>query len=262
MSFALALAGALVTIASLLDPRLRSQLVYVPFAFYTCMELLQGWQYSHVNRCGSPANAISTEIAYLLVIVQPLMWNAIYYYRSSACACAYACERNLFTVGMVMGVVWIVFSVAARLLHGVGGRSDTTADAHSYVPEQHAGAYRPGAPFATSEEEASAEGAAGCTLQATPINHLHWRWASADFSGLDANWLMYLAVWFVPALISASQRRNALFAASAAAIAAAVTWRTGAVAAEFSSLWCLYSVPFLVAALADAGSSKGRGRKK
>ena len=47
--------------------------------FYSGMELLQGTQYYIVNQCKNPANTILTEIAYLFVLVQPLMWNYFYY---------------------------------------------------------------------------------------------------------------------------------------------------------------------------------------
>ena len=241
MSFSLAAVGALCTIASAVDPVLRRQLVYVPFAFYTCMELLQGVQYSHVNLCGSLANATSTEIAYVLVIVQPLMWNLLYYLRTPATDC----DRRLFVVGMAMAVVWMAFSLAARLLSGQPGFQRRTNDVHSYVADPDAGA--------------SAATANGCTMQATPENHLYWKWASADFHGVDANWLMYLMIWFVPALLCATQRRNVSIAIAAAAIAMVVTFKYGAKMAEFSSLWCMYSIPLLTVMLVDLAVSQFKG---
>jgi hypothetical protein len=37
-----------------------------------------------VNQCDLPVNIFSTEIACLLVIVQPLMWNIVFYMRSES----------------------------------------------------------------------------------------------------------------------------------------------------------------------------------
>jgi hypothetical protein len=236
MSLTLAVSGALCTAASIMDPALRAQLVFVPFAFYTLMELLQAWQYTHANLCGAPANAVSTEAAYALVVVQPLLWNVIYYLRTPEGDC----ERRLFQVGMVMGLLWIAVSVYARARQGRPGVETRTEDAHAYVPGVD------GPP-----------GTAGCTKRAEG-HHIYWQWASADLGGVDANWLMYMAVWFVPALISRRHRRHVAIIMSAAALAAAVTWRTGAVSAEFASLWCAYSIPFLVALLVDAFCFGGR----
>ena len=239
MSFSLAAVGALCTAAAVIDAGLRQQLVWIPFAFYTCMELLQGVQYSHVNRCGEKANVISTEIAYLLVIVQPLMWNVIYYRRTSGC------ERKVFVVGMAMAAVWIVMNVAARVLHGAPGFVERTNDTFSYV-----------------REGGTVGGEKGCTMKAEGNHHLYWKWSSADFRGMDANWLLYLLIWFVPALVSAGQRKNVLFAMGAAAIAFVITAKFGADVAEFASLWCMFSVPFLVLILAETFLFSGRGLRR
>ena len=231
MSFMLAFVGLIGTIITSIDPRIRRHFMYVPFAFYTCMELLQGIQYMHVNRCGEPGNAVSTEVAYLLVIVQPFMWNAIYYLRTPALGC----DRRMFVVGMAMAFVWMCFSVAGRLLHGQPGYRARENDVHSYVSEGPE---------------------AGCTMRAAPGKHLYWKWASADLRGIEANWLMYLLIWFVPALVSVAQRKNVAVSVCTAAVAFAVTARFGADMAEFASLWCMISVPMLSLMLVEAVFSR------
>lgn len=223
MSFTLAAVGALASVAALLDPTWRRNLTYVPLIFYTCMELLQGIQYSHVNMCGTPANRLSTEVAYVLVIVQPLMWNLLFYLRSPAVSC----DRRLFVLGMVMAAIWMVFHVAARILHGVEGY--------------------PGRTFGTNTYDGDSS---GCTLR-DPGHHLYWKWASADLGALEASWLMYLLVWFVPALVSRTSRAEAAFTMAGAALAAVVTWRWGSRRDEYASLWCMFSVPLLVAGMLD-----------
>ena len=219
MSFSFAIVGFVSTFLSLLNPVHRKLFLYVPIGFYTCMELLQGVQYSHVNQCGQFANSVSTEIAYILVIVQPLMWNILYYIRAPLA------EKNLFIVGSCMAVIWMVFSITARLIDGPRSMTDT----HSYVP--------------SSDDLLLAN---GCTLQASSSNHLYWKWVSTDLRGLDANWLMYLMIWFTPALLGASSRRNVSYTILAAAIAMGMTYNYGADIAEFSSLWCMYSIPMMM----------------
>ena len=224
MSFSLAAVGAIASAAALADPTWRRQLRYVPLIFYTCMELLQGVQYSHVNECGTPANRFSTEVAYLLVVVQPLMWNLLYYLRTPA----NNCDRRLFVLGMVLAVIWIAFHVAGRLLHGASGFVDRTHGANTYT-----GGDSP-----------------GCTMR-DPGHHLYWKWASADLGGLDATWLMYLMIWFLPALVSGCHRLHMAFGVAGAALAAVVTWRWGSRVDEFASVWCLFSIPLLVLGLLD-----------
>ena len=229
MSFTLALAGLIGTVVTLMDPRLRGLFLFIPFAFYTGMEILQGIQYWHVNRCGDLANAVSTEVAYVLVIVQPLMWNALYYLRTKGP------DRSLFVVGMVMSLIWMGFSVAGRLLHGHPSYKARENDVHSYIQTGHE---------------------LGCTMRGGPGKHLYWKWASADLRGVDANWLMYLMIWFVPALVSVAQRTNVAISVCAASVAFVVTAAFGTDMAEFASLWCMLSVPMLTFMLVDAGRAR------
>jgi len=68
------------------DPK-SEKLFLVPLLFYSLMEFLQTVQYFYVNQCSSATNTFLTEIAYVLVIVQPLMWNLFFYYRSDKNGC-------------------------------------------------------------------------------------------------------------------------------------------------------------------------------
>lgn len=228
MSFSLAAIGFVGTIITILVPEFYKSYIFIPFAFYTCMEFLQGIQYFSVNECGSLHNVIGTEIAYILVIVQPLMWNLLFYFRTSP----RDCSKNLFLVGIAMSIVWIIFSVASRIV--ITPQNTILHNPHSYMPNKEE--------TGLSKE---AINASGCTMQASPKNHLYWKWKSAYLFGLDANWLMYLMIWFIPALLSESEIITIGGILFGAVIAAIVTINYGAKIVEFASLWCLFSVPLL-----------------
>uniref|UniRef100_A0A6C0B7J4 Uncharacterized protein n=1 Tax=viral metagenome TaxID=1070528 RepID=A0A6C0B7J4_9ZZZZ len=73
--------------------------------FYSGMEILQGIQYYIVNECNNPINKLLTEVAYLFVLLQPLMWNFFYYTNSEKC------EKNIFVTGMALSLSWIIVNI-------------------------------------------------------------------------------------------------------------------------------------------------------
>ncbi len=141
------------------------------FVFYTLMELLQLSQFGSVNQCGTLANRALVEVAYVLVLVQPLMWNVVLHARVASH------RRIAFMLGMVQAGIWIVVNVASRV--------PTWFRTHRLLSD------------IMCDETA-------CTFRGD--GHLYWQWPFADFRGLNANWLMYLVTWFLPALLVAETR--------------------------------------------------------
>ena len=224
MSLAFAAAGAAATAYAALDRRLRAEYLPVLLAFYTAMEALQTAQYMFVNECSDRRNQLLTEVAYVLVIVQPLLWNVVYYLRT---------ERNpIFLCASAMCVLWILVSVFCRATYA-GAENDKRC---SFF---HRGD-RP------------------CTMQ-DDGGHLYWSWPSAYYRDMNASFFMYLVLWFVPALFVAKTRPTALVTMLGAALSLAVTLHMGkANMIEFPSTWCLFSIPILVSCIAlTLASSKG-----
>ena len=83
ISFSFATVGILTTayIYAYKSDLTKTGIQYI-LLFYAFMELLQGFQYFFVNQCSNAVNVFLTEVAYILVIVQPLMWNSFFYFNS------------------------------------------------------------------------------------------------------------------------------------------------------------------------------------
>lgn len=182
--------------------------------FYTLMELLQGFQYYFVNQCSNLVNVWLTEFAYILVLAQPTMWNLFYYMNSNSC------DKNIFLPAIWISVVWIIVQILSRVLY------DKNADPQT----------KKNSVFASDKV---------CTKKKS--THLYWEWTSANFGGeLNANFLTYLLIWFIPALISTKFRNSSLILILSCIIAAIAS----IVANEpftFTSLWCYVSIPITIA---------------
>ena len=186
--------------------------VFLPFVilFYVLMETLQTIQYYIVNECDNPWNIGLTEIAYGLVIAQPLLWNTFFYLNAKSS------ESLLFLSGIVLSSVWMIVNIAARI---------------AYTPAN--------AQTATNSVYASDR---VCTLRKT--SHLYWKWTLANFGELNATFLTYLMLWFIPALISSSYRSVSLLLIASALLSALYTVYVGE-PEIFTAAWCYVSVPIV-----------------
>ena len=210
MSFYFAGAGFLTTIyIYLYENRIVKSGIQYILLFYTIMELLQGFQYFYVNQCSNIMNKILTEFAYILVLVQPTIWNLFYYANSNSC------EQNIFLTGIWLSIAWIAVQILSRVLYDKENDPQT----------------KKVSVFASDKV---------CTKK--KLTHLYWEWTSANFGDFNPNFLTYLLIWFVPALISSKFRMTSLFLIASSIISAIAS----IVAKEpftFTSLWCYVSVP-------------------
>lgn len=216
ISASFAFIGIIGTIIAYKNERLRKNHTYILFAFYTLMEILQTIQYSLVNKCDTWQNKLTTEMAYFLVIVQPLMWNIIFYLRVSKH------NKGIFLVCILMCILWIVMHVLSRspsLVARYGLSTDVTSDAVL------------------------------CTRQRSA--HLYWKWPFADFHGLNANWFMYLSLWFIPCLLVAETRPTGCIIVLGAIVGAFLTYKFGNFQ-EFASTWCYISIPIMMTTFVHA----------
>lgn len=191
---------------------LRSTYIHYIIIFYSLMELLQGTQYFHVNECTSEINRNLTNIAYILVIVQPLMWNLFFYINSKK---EYA---KVFMTGIVFALIWMVINILGRLSYDKN-TNPQTKDMSIYATDTT------------------------CTKKRK--THVYWEWTSANFKDLTANFLMYLMIWFIPSLV-VPQFRYISFVLISGALAAALTSYLNGEYFIFTSLWCYISIPLLI----------------
>jgi hypothetical protein len=214
MSSAFAAAGV-VGIIYLMQQKKQVPGLILILVFYTLMELLQTLQYQVTNECDNPINIFLTEVAYVFVIVQPLLWNIFFYMNSGKN------EVLLFLSGITLASVWALFNIAGRVL---------------YTPEK----------AQTSKDSVFASNKV-CTYR--DISHLYWKWKTANLGDMNATFLMHLMIWFIPALISLTQRSTASVIIAGAALSAAYSFYVGQIEA-FAAAWCYISIPIIYIAFA------------
>ena len=194
---------------------LRGMGIQYILAFYTAMELLQGTQYIFINQCSNPWNIGLTNVAYLFVILQATIWNTFFYYNSTDK------EKPIFLTAIVLTLVWMFFNIMARLLY-------------KKFPSVLKSQTKEISVFASDKV---------CTKQQK--THLYWEWSSANFGELNANFLSYLMLWFIPALISKRFRVVSVILTVSALVAGIISIASGEYFV-FTSLWCYISVPLVV----------------
>lgn len=210
-SFAFFVLGiTLVTFIYTSAPRVRASNIHWLVLFYTLMELLQTVQYWSVNECDRTVNRLLTEVAYVFIIVQPLMWN-LYFYKISIGA-----EKKIFPTAMAMSVCWMAVSVLARVLYDPNYNPQTKG--HSVF-------------------------AGNCTCTRRQQSHLYWEWTSFNLQDVTANYLTYFMLWFLPGFMS-SHYKTSLLGASLTIVAGTMTLLSGE-RFIFPSVWCFISVPLM-----------------
>lgn len=218
MSFAFASIGV-VTLAYLYlykKPLTQSGIQYV-LLFYTVMETLQGIQYFFVNQCSNAVNIFLTEVAYILVLTQPLMWNLFYYFNSSDG------DKKIFLVAIVSILVWMTSDVLSRIMYNKTGLNKTK-NTGFYASDK----------VCTKKEK----------------THLYWQWTSANFRELNATGLSYFMIWFIPALFSKQFRSTSILMMALSAFAALIAVFNNEFF-TYASLWCYISVPIMLLIIFD-----------
>jgi len=200
------------------SPSLRKTQIHLLLLFYSFMELLQTIQYYYVNKCENIINIMLTEIAYIFVILQPLLWNTFFYINSNTC------EKYIFSTAMYLCLVWIAVNVFSRVTYKIINKPQTQE--HSV--------------FASDKV---------CTRKIN--SHLFWTWTSAHLYELNANFLTYSMLWFVPALTSSSQKYYALIIMIGGCLGAlfGYTNNISEIYYTFTASWCFISVPIVLSVM-------------
>lgn len=83
------------------------------------MELLQGIQYFYVNQCSNVINIFLTEVAYLFIIVQPLIWNIFFYINSDKY------DKQIFLTAIWLIIIWIFVNILSRIMYNKNNAPQT-----------------------------------------------------------------------------------------------------------------------------------------
>lgn len=228
MTIGFFLLGCVSTIYSICNKNLRSNYVHVITGFYTIMELSQAVEYEFVNQCGTLANRALSEFAYVLVLVQPLMFHTIGYLRSRKEE-----DRKVFRVSITMFVCWIMLHVYARIIY-----VPSPEDNWSYLLSNQT-----------------------CIMQHNPTSHLYWQWASANLKDYGANFMTYLLIWFIPPLFVKSEKYSMTGTLASFLVGTALTSATGRWE-EHASIWCFASIPVTAVVMSAFLASKRLFRRK
>lgn len=216
ISATFAVLGAVMTFIAYNVDAYREEYFYIITGFYTLMELLQTIQYAYVNQCGQAMNWFLTEIAYILLIVQPLLWNWIFYLRVTRKE-----DKQLFKLAMVLCGIWIVGNVYARF--GFDPKKDKNSKQCGFISTDQT-----------------------CTFRSSDSSHLYWTFQTRHFRDLNANYFMYFVLWFVPALFVLKTRLSSIFLMISAWIGLMLSWKYSATMLEFPSIWCYISLPVII----------------
>jgi len=215
-SFLFFLIGLILTVYIYLrEPALAKTKIHYIVFFYCIMELLQFVQYFYVNQCENKINKLLTEVAYVLVIVQPLMWNLFFYNNSDKY------EKYIFLTAIYLCLFWILMNVASRLLYH-----------KTSLPRL---------------KNSTFSGDKVCTKQLN--SHVYWNWPSADLFDFNPNYLSYLMIWFIPALISKSSFYYALLLIAGALLSAVYAQNYHSreeLFLTFGTAWCFVSIPCII----------------
>lgn len=212
ISFIFATIGFLTVIyINLYSLELKKTGIQYILLFYSFMELLQGIQYFYINQCSNILNIFLTEIAYIFVIVQPLIWNIFFYINSNTI------DKKIFLTAICLIVFWMSVNVLSRIMYNKNNQQT-----------------KQNSVFASNKV---------CTKR--KLSHLYWEWTSANFSDLNANFLTYLMLWFIPALITAKYFKVSIFLILSALAAFLISYLSGEIFV-FTSLWCYISVPIVL----------------
>jgi len=216
LSASFSVAGIVATYLSYNIPELRKRYLHIIIAFYTCMEILQTLQFYTINNCSNKFNIILTNVAFVLVIVQPLLWNTIAYFLVNT-----EYEKGILMLGILLCILWILCYIFGRIYYYIEGPT-------------------PCSKCVTFNEDGNT-----CTKKEKG-RHLYWTWSSSYLYGLNANYFMYFAIWFIPLLLAPSVRSIAIKLIFTAIIGVLITWKINGTMIEFASTWCFISIPFLL----------------
>lgn len=209
MSTIFFLMGLFTTIHSYHSKTMRRNYVPVITGFYTLMELSQSLEYFIINDCDNIWNKILSEVAYILVIVQPLMFHTIGYLRNQKEE-----DRRVFKVSLTMFLVWICMNVYTRVTF-----VDNDLEKWSYLYSNKT-----------------------CILRYSPTSHLYWQWAATNLYDYHPNFFSYLLIWFVPPMFVKKERFTNIvvlvtFFIGTIFTAMSTRWE------EHASIWCFVSIP-------------------
>jgi len=178
--------------------------------YYTLMELVQTLGYLYIDQCETNINFALTICSHILVIFQPFLWN---FYRTRTNS-----NKTIFNFSCILSLIWS-FIFTYRLFYGKLGYGVT----YGYLDYNEINV-----------------GDEYCMLNG--VNHIIWKLPYKSSNGLEPNYFTYLLLWFVPAIY---EDYYGYYKLLFWLIQVNITNIISGSVHELSSIWCLFSIPYL-----------------
>jgi uncharacterized protein DUF5765 len=212
-SFAIAVAGSLLLAAKIALNNVPL-LTLLPLTLYVLMEVLQYFQYDELDKCSSTKNKKLTQFAYVLIWLQPVIWNLLPSLQRGS--------SPIFGFSFAVSVFILLLSLDRNIFHILHKGEPNDKEAHNIGED--------------------------CTH--TGRSHLYWTFDLKTLRGLEPNWLWYFVLMFGPHIFLGDKSHFAKIMLAGAALSFALAKGNGE---EFTSYWCANSIPyFLFAELANS----------
>lgn len=212
LSLCFFLIGFTSTFLAYKSDKLRKKYTHILTGFYTLMELSQAIEYSFVNQCNNVINTlVLSEFAYLLVVVQPLLFHYTSYLRLKDNP-----DQKIFKVSIFMFLCWLFFNLYARVMYD-RNEADNTNFSFFYNPQT-------------------------CIMRHNDTSHIYWQWSSLNMKDYSANFLNYLMIWFIPPFFVKKERIFYINVYISFLVGTYLTYLQGRWQ-EHASIWCYVSIP-------------------
>jgi len=211
------------------NKKIKENLLFIPIVFYTIMEILQTIQYSFVNQCENPINRYLTELAYILILVQPIMWNILFLKKKNKLRTNF--HEGILYLGIILCAVWMLGFIFRRF------------DFWGNMPPENI------------DNQEGCQGTKVCTYK-NKGEHLYWNFDLRNRPGLDANWFMFFCIWLIPLFLIPGEKVLFSSITSGLLFSYFYTLYKKQNRHILASLWCLISSPTLFVAVIYYGFFK------
>jgi len=179
----------------------------LPLTLYVMMELLQFRQYDTVNDCRNKENVTLTKLSYVLVWLQPVVWNWHFYLKTG---------HVVFEYTMLIAILVMILAFDRVFTRIIYKRDNNALEAHNT--------------------------GRNCTLMGKW--HLFWTYDMKTGIGLEPNFFVYFLLLFAGHLYL---RDSQHFVKSlVTGIVFVLFMIKGSKAEEFTSMWCAWSIPYML----------------
>lgn len=216
ISFSFAFLGLILSYIILQNQDKFTDYAYIPAIYFTVMEITQGLQYFDVNQCNEKINEDLTNFAYFLLLLQPLIWNLIFYFRGKKYE--NETDNKILFYSIILCVIWIILHFLRRF--------------------KFFGEY--------IDDDEELKGNKTCTYR-QGNNHLYWKFKLYNNKIINVGWYIYIMLYFIPGFLTSNEenRKDILMLASGWIISKIYVYLTKHNPHAFASIWCLTSIPHL-----------------